>query len=1237
MTTTTNTMAFCLLVLLSSTTDGLLTSPLPSLNIRRSSLAGSGGNNNCRRLQVFSRQNNNQDYYPPQNDNDEQQQYGQQHHDGNSPYEQQSHKYATPNSLLSNSGVDRASSSSDTNNKAARQSYQGQEVYEYEGKSNYQNELYERLKIVLSSGYSVSDEGVGGVAAGKVGVTGGVRSNGVGVEKEASIGNDIRGGGSKLEVTHTKRSANKSGQGNNMNLFNKLDISKLHLPNLHLDLHVPDLHLNDHMAKLHLPDLHLNERLSDLHLPDLHINERLSDIHVPDINIATLSNDLSKIANVSSSILSEVIATAVESYSVRHQMRLEELARLGKGRGSVDSRQRGTMSRVGGGISGVMLPKVEAYEHVHEFDALLAREIEEALMGLDDDVLTVIEDVERSDTEGCPVGDLADGSSASREFERNLSKEIQDAIATSQVNSGRLIDDDVTELSNEFQGVFKNEYAARQSPSAGEDLYWRTLQEQLEEQSEMKRNLHQVIDVNPMDRRGNLQKNDVDSATAAATTAWESALSPDNQDDGLYFAREGKLGSGRVDDIRASAFRGSSFEDPRDFFNERRYGRPKNNAPPARGGDDIPNIYRDAPPRATPQRGNGSPDRSSSGKKEKVDYDKLFDSILEGQKNVRSGVDTSSPSPKETRPSSSPMKFVEERKPKMTKDYSERRITDIPFTRLRSGANIVGKKPKMPKGYLERRDTATYYAKLMDGLADPPTTGKLLRSRDRLMSYAPTPSKVIKPSRPQREYNPPPKFNETNKAVARIDREEDSAKMSITDEALRLARSLDLDVYDVLLDKKIGSGVKANRGSCDSEVVREEDVRDYYNKMKSRLLNNLLRMEKEKQLRVPVEDLRQRASDHDNNNIADRHRIRTRVAPSRQYDNELEELEFLKERIQRRLSASTKRYVRERSPNQHQQRQQQHRQPSHSQQPRQPTIPQQPWQSTIPQHPCQPITPRQPVIPQSPRQPSMERRPSYLQSTTDFQRGVYGGVDPNASDEKKRQGLNPPSALSQLTANMDRRAERMYENEAVRRGYRDSSPMLSVQLSQLTPSSPPLDGMHKNNPESSIPQGDFNPRMEDRLSPPTTSDPLPFQQIDTSKFREPFQSQRPHTGQRPQSFGPPNMQQKRSPFSVTANAKATSTINNESAYCTNEALVLAEKYGVDLSLVTPENPDYPIGGSDVEQYIRGNRKQKPMRSEEVDTTTQTKSSTEDEMTYDEFASYFGGTTEEDDVRKGKGH
>jgi hypothetical protein len=90
-------------------------------------------------------------------------------------------------------------------------------------------------------------------------------------------------------------------------------------------------------------------------------------------------------------------------------------------------------------------------------------------------------------------------------------------------------------------------------------------------------------------------------------------------------------------------------------------------------------------------------------------------------------------------------------------------------------------------------------------------------------------------------------------------------------------------------------------------------------------------------------------------------------------------------------------------------------------------------------------------------------------------------------------------------------------------------------------------------------------------------------------------------------------------------ASSSFALENESAYCTNDALLMAEQYGVDLRKVAASS-DEPISAEDVRHYIESRKNMRASRKDQY--TSQRDSSTyiDNELTYEEFASYFDTDT-----------
>jgi hypothetical protein len=155
---------------------------------------------------------------------------------------------------------------------------------------------------------------------------------------------------------------------------------------------------------------------------------------------------------------------------------------------------------------------------------------------------------------------------------------------------------------------------------------------------------------------------------------------------------------------------------------------------------------------------------------------------------------------------------------------------------------------------------------------------------------------------------------------------------------------------------------------------------------------------------------------------------------------------------------------------------------------------------------------------------------------------------------------------------------------------------------------------------------------------PRESSHHPFDQVSTNSFREPYEGGAITPGAsnrvekrlnsanslRYHSEHTPSMTSN-APQQQMSNSATASTRDNKSAYCTNEALRLAEKWNIDLRKVAAAS-DEAITADDVRHYIES-RKQVRATQRQQDARQRTKSTyIDNDLTYEQFASYFDTDT-----------
>jgi hypothetical protein len=190
-----------------------------------------------------------------------------------------------------------------------------------------------------------------------------------------------------------------------------------------------------------------------------------------------------------------------------------------------------------------------------------------------------------------------------------------------------------------------------------------------------------------------------------------------------------------------------------------------------------------------------------------------------------------------------------------------------------------------------------------------------------------------------------------------------------------------------------------------------------------------------------------------------------------------------------------------------------------------------------------------------------------------------------------------PSSISQLISPQpDRKVE---YNGVARDGYRKNK-MSTVSLAKLI-------------------QG---PRERD------------LEQVSTNKFREPYQGyeSRPQTKQKTHTTyeevksnrlqHQPSQPTLRELSKRHTSPAPLSPQHSDSAYYTNDALEIAEKYGVDLRNVAAA-PEEPISANDVKHYIES---RKSIRANREYLAKQDPLYIDNELTYEEFASFFDAET-----------
>eukprot|EP00804_Cyclotella_cryptica_P014101 CCRYP_005557-RA/>CCRYP_005557-RA protein AED:0.23 eAED:0.23 QI:248/1/1/1/0/0/2/3364/905 len=416
---------------------------------------------------------------------------------------------------------------------------------------------------------------------------------------------------------------------------------------------------------------------------------------------------------------------------------------------------------------------------------------------------------------------------------------------------------------------------------------------------------------------------------------------------------------------------------------------------------------------------------------------------------------------------------------------------------------------------------------------------------------------------------------------------QDSVKVDITDEALAFARSLDLDVYEIYL----------SRDTMDEDAVLTlEDVLEYYDRMKEQMrvrpaerstMEDRQRKNDDSGYSTPrgyssneqmgVVEPKVRLVNDSYNSIVDDPRERRsgvtsdprrsgKITPSVRY---------------RHVSDRSQQTKAEASPPEEEER-----------------------------------IPRFRHYPELRNASSTRLRPSVRRNVP--------AVNPTVQTlGGSRREITSQSSLSQL---IDYNPERNHEYNMNARGVPRENRFSTVPLAKLV-----------QNPNTRRDKQVLSPS----LNPPPTA-PLPFDQISTAQFREPYQGRRiDDIGSRPNSQHlsegalsrlssekrlQPSMYEQKPRVAPQKPASSPFTKENESAYCTNDALLIAEKYGVDLRKVAAGS-DEPISAEDVRHYIESRKSiRASSRKDEYGGKRDSSPYIDNELTYEEFASYFDTDT-----------
>ena len=241
-------------------------------------------------------------------------------------------------------------------------------------------------------------------------------------------------------------------------------------------------------------------------------------------------------------------------------------------------------------------------------------------------------------------------------------------------------------------------------------------------------------------------------------------------------------------------------------------------------------------------------------------------------------------------------------------------------------------------------------------------------------------------------------------------------------------------------------------------------------------------------------------------------------------------------------------------------------------------------------------------------EPSGQR--DHREYKTNRSKDVQYTREPRQSRRRKTQGPNPyedasrysyqnPSSMSQLIASQSKR--RVEYTGRAREEIR-SNKMSTVSLAKL------IQGPREKELEQ-VSMNTFREPYQDKETKATFTADRGRQsnkQNDSEPMLRNGQSSHPSLRELSQRY--------------SASASPTTLPPNDSAYYTNDALEIAEMYGVDLRNVAAGSDD-PISADDVKHYIES---RKIIRASRINKNPQHQDSPniENELTYDEFASYF---------------
>ncbi|KAL7490202.1 hypothetical protein ACHAW6_015970 [Cyclotella cf. meneghiniana] len=421
---------------------------------------------------------------------------------------------------------------------------------------------------------------------------------------------------------------------------------------------------------------------------------------------------------------------------------------------------------------------------------------------------------------------------------------------------------------------------------------------------------------------------------------------------------------------------------------------------------------------------------------------------------------------------------------------------------------------------------------------------------------------------------------------------QDSVKLDITDEALAFARSLNLDVYEIYL----------SRDAVDEDaVITLQDVLAYYDRMKGQIrVRPRQRSTSEDHQRNMDDAVYSGPRGNKSKEQTERVGRNTRLAKE-SYNYNIHDAVYSDPRDERFSVASEPQRSGKTTPSVR------YRHVSN------PLRRQSKSELSPPKEPER--VPRFRQYPEQRDASPAPLRPSVQRNIPDVNPTVQslGG---------SRREIKSQSSLSQL---IDPNPQRNREYDKNARGGPRENTFSTVPLAKLVQN--PSKTEAKEAPSAS-------------LNPPPSS-PLPFEQISTAQFREPYQGGRvdnfgsdPDSQHRSEGTHPKQSSEKQllsnihiQKHEVASSKPASSsfTLQNESAYCTNDALLMAEQYGVDLRKVAASS-DEPISAEDVRHYIESRKNMRASLKDQYSSQRDSSTYIDNELTYEEFASYFDTDT-----------